>query len=194
MDAASISSGPGDPGAGSDGARSVGGPTCSVRRRGSRRGNIRCGGRRRSCHRSRGRRHNCRTGSLARRRSGQRNSLPQPASQVPLSTPIGHGGRGAGVCRLGLGVPMLGSCCEYRSARPDRQEGNLGFGPGIPRESHDRSRSLYRRRPPASGCGRRPLQHQVPASEEVDGEGSEFVGDRLEPASLIEIHRAGRRR
>ncbi len=99
MNALSISYGPGDPGAGSDGARSVGAPTCSVRRRGSHTGSSRCGGRRRSCHRSRGRRRNCRNDNRARRRSGQRNSLPQPASQIPLSTHHWARRAGRGGCR-----------------------------------------------------------------------------------------------
>jgi hypothetical protein len=83
--AASISFGPGDPGAGSDGARSVGGPTCSGRRRGSRRDSSRCGDRPRSCRRSRGLPRSYTSGSHAHKRSDRRRSFPRPASRLPLS-------------------------------------------------------------------------------------------------------------
>ena len=63
-----LSSGPGGPGGGSDGARSAAAPTCSGRRRGSRRDSRSCEGRRRSCRRSRGPLRSCTTGSHVRRR------------------------------------------------------------------------------------------------------------------------------
>ncbi len=98
---ASTSCGPGGPAAGSDGARSAEGQTCSGRRRGSRRGSTHCAGRRRSCRHSRGPRRSCMTGSLARRRSDRRRMLPRPASTHP-SLVLGQ----EWARRMGLGLAL----------------------------------------------------------------------------------------
>jgi hypothetical protein len=193
MAAASTSRGPAGPGAGSGGARSAGGLSCSGRRRGSRRGSTSCGDRHRSCHRSQGRRRSCSFGNPFRKRSDRRTGLPQPASQAPSllsfacrsGVTIGTGRRGGCGARLGWRRRSLGAknSSEYRRGVPVIQEGDRGlrrkFAGNVPI-----SVIVHGTRASALVQTRRCR----PAGREVERERAKLVGEGTQPALGVDVH------